>query len=69
MCHVILQDHVIIWSCDFMGKSHSSKVIIQGEFVAIGIVVVEMFLVCHMISQNDLIILFILLFDFMGKGI
>ena len=41
VCHVILQDHVIIWSCDFMGTSHSSKVIIQGEFVAIGIVVVE----------------------------
>ena len=23
VCHMILQDHVFIWSCDFMGKSHS----------------------------------------------
>ena len=21
VCHVILQDHVVMWSCDFMGRS------------------------------------------------
>ena len=31
--HVISQDHVIIWSCDFMGRSQSNKVTIPPSFV------------------------------------
>ena len=35
--HMILRHHVIIWSCDFMGRSHSSPT----GLVAVGIVIVE----------------------------
>ena len=31
--HVISQDHVIIWSCDFMGRSQSNEVTIPPSFV------------------------------------
>ena len=39
--HVILQDHVIIPSCEFMGRSQSRYVIILPRFVTIGIVILE----------------------------
>ena len=39
--HVILQDKMITWSCDFLSRSHSRLVIILPYFVAINIVVVE----------------------------
>ena len=41
VCDVISQDHVIIWSCDFMGKSDSMSILFLSSFVAIGTVVVE----------------------------
>ena len=40
-CHVILQDHVIKGSCDFIGRSPSRKIIIQPSLTAIGTVVVK----------------------------
>ena len=49
VCHVILQDHVIERSCDFMDRSPSRKVTILPSLVAIGTLVVEMLLVCHVI--------------------
>ena len=49
VCHVILQDHVIKRSCDFMDRSPSRKVTILPSLVAIGTLVVEMLLVCHVI--------------------
>ena len=55
VCHVISQDHIIIWSCEFMGRIRSREVIILPRFVAIGIVVVELFLVCYVISKNHVI--------------
>ena len=39
--HVILEDHVIIWSCDVNGRSHSMPVTIIPHLVAINIVVME----------------------------
>ena len=66
VCHVNLQDHVVIWSCDFMGRS-----VTQGKSSFCHICGHKhcdsgdiMFLVCHMISQNHVIVWY---FDFMGK--
>ena len=42
---VISQDHVIKWSCDFIGGSPSWQVTIMPSLVAIANVVVEIFLV------------------------
>ena len=39
--HVILQDHVVKGSCDFMGESPSWQVTTLQNLVTIGIVVVE----------------------------
>ena len=41
VCHMILKDHVIIGSCDFMGRSNPRYVIFLPRFVALSIVVVE----------------------------
>ena len=64
VCNLILQDHMFIQSCDFMGRSHTASHH-PAKFVAIGIVVLEMFLVFHVISQTQVIIWS---FDFKGKG-
>ena len=40
--YVILQDHVIIWSSDWMDRNHRRLVIMLPSFLAISIVVVEM---------------------------
>ena len=41
MCHVMLQDHVIKGSCDFMGKNQSRQVSIVPCFAAIATLIVE----------------------------
>ena len=41
MRYVILQDHVIKGSCDFMGKSQSVWITILPSFVAIGTLIVK----------------------------
>ena len=41
VCHVILQDHVIKQSCDFLGRSPSKPVTILQNLVAIATLVVE----------------------------
>ena len=41
VCHVILQDHIIIWTFDFISESYSRLLIILPRFVAISIVVVK----------------------------
>ena len=41
MRYVILQDHVIKGSCDFMGKSQSVWITILPNFVAIGTLIVK----------------------------
>ena len=38
-----IQDYMIIWSRDFVGRSHSRNIIILPCFVALRIVLVEMF--------------------------
>ena len=38
---VILQDHVVIWSCDFMDRGHSRQFTNLSSFVVISIAVVE----------------------------
>ena len=40
-CHVNSWDRVIMWSCDFLGKSRSRSNYHPAVFVVIGIVVVE----------------------------
>ena len=40
-CHVILQNHIVLCSCDCMGRSHTRLVVILSMFVAIGTVVVK----------------------------
>ena len=40
-CHVILQDHMIERSCDFMGGSLSRQINVLSNLEAIGTVVVE----------------------------
>ena len=42
VCHVILQDHIIKGSCDFMGCSSSYQVTILQRLVAIATLVVEL---------------------------
>ena len=37
----ILQNHVILWSFEYMGNIQSGSVVILPGFVALGIVVVE----------------------------
>ena len=41
VCHVILQDHVVTRSCDFVGESPSWYVTTLQSLVTIGIVIVE----------------------------
>ena len=48
---MILQEHVIKGSCDFMGRSASRGVTILPSFVAIG-KVVEVFLIC-LVTSGD----------------
>ena len=43
VCHMISQNHVIIWSFYFMGKKQLRQVIILPSFVIIDIVVVEIY--------------------------
>ena len=50
VCHVISQDHVIKGWFDFISRSPSRKVTILPSLVAISNVVMEMILVCHVIS-------------------
>ena len=51
VCHMNLQDHKIKASCDFMIRSPSRLVTILPSLTVTGTVVVEMFLVCHMILK------------------
>ena len=51
----ISRDYIISGSRGFMGGSSSLYVITLLILLAIGIVVVEMFLICHMISQDHVI--------------
>ena len=41
VCHVILQDHMINGSCDFMSRSPSREVTILPSLGAIGTLIVE----------------------------
>ena len=41
VCHMILKDHVVKGSCDFMGGNHSWSVTTLQSLVTIGIVLVE----------------------------
>ena len=41
VCCMVLKDHMIIWSCDSTGQSHSWYVTTLPRLVAIGAVVVE----------------------------
>ena len=50
LCHVTSQNPVIEGSNRFMSGSSSWHVTTLPSLVAIGIVVVEMFLVCHVIK-------------------
>ena len=43
VCHMISQNHVIIWSFYFMGKKQLRQVIILPSFVIIDIAVVEIY--------------------------
>ena len=53
-CHVNLQnhDHVIEGSSNFMSWSFSLCITTLLSLVVIGIVIVEIFLVCHLIKQD-----------------
>ena len=57
VCHVILQNHVIKDSSDFIAKNPFRKVTILPTFVATDTVVVLeiMVLVCHVISEDHVI--------------
>ena len=50
ICHVTSQNHVIERSSNFMSESSSWHVTTLPSLVPIGIVAVEMFLVCHLIK-------------------
>ena len=47
VCHVVLQDHVIKRSCDFIGKTHQGQLTFLPRLLVIGTLVVEMLLVCN----------------------
>ena len=53
--HVTSQKYVTEGSSNFMAGSSSWYVATLPTLVAIGIAVVEMFLVCHMIKQDHVI--------------
>ena len=53
--HVTLQNHVIERSSNTVNGSSSWNITILPSLVAIGIVVVKMFLVCHVIKQDHII--------------
>ena len=57
VCHVILLDHVINGSCDFIGKNPSTYVIILLGLVAINTLIAEIkvALVCQVILQDHTI--------------
>ena len=57
VCHVILLDHVIKGSCDFIGKNPSTYVIILLGLVAINTLIAEIkvALVCQVILQDHTI--------------
>ena len=54
--HVTLQDHVIKSLYEFMEGSFSLYISTLPNLVAAGIVLVDMILVCHVISQDRVII-------------
>ena len=54
--HVTLQDHVINGLYEFMEGSFSLYISTLPNLVATGIVLVDMILVCHVISQDHVII-------------
>ena len=54
-CHVTLQNHVIKGSSNFMGGSSLWYITTLASLVAIGIVLIEMFLVCYVIKQDHVI--------------
>ena len=54
ICQVTLQDHLIKGSSDFMERSSSMTVRTVPALVAIGIVVVEMFLIYYSASRNHM---------------
>ena len=50
-----MQDHVTTGSSNFMGGSRSSEVDILSSLVDKGTVILEVFLVCQVISQGHVI--------------
>ena len=52
VCHVILKDHMIIFSCDFMRRTHSSPKFHGHRHRGIEDIIV---LVCLMILQDCII--------------
>ena len=55
ICHVTSQNHVIGGSSNFMSWTSSWYVTNLPSLAARGIVVIEMFLVSHVIKQDDVI--------------
>ena len=53
--HVTSQDHVIEGSRNFVSETSSLYVTTLPSLVTIGIVVVEVFLICHTISHDGAI--------------
>ena len=52
---MISQDHIIKWPWIFKGGSASLYATIFSRLLATGIALVEMFLICHVISQDVVI--------------
>ena len=49
VCYGILQDHVVIWSCQIMSRSHSRLLTIQPSLVAIEILVNDILVNRHLV--------------------
>ena len=67
ICHVTLQYYKIKGQSDIMGKSLSLCVTTLPSLVVISIVVVEMFLTCHVIPKEHVIKKGS--YDFMGRSL
>ena len=54
ICHMTSPDHLIERACEFMGGNSLCYVTTLISLVTIGIVMVEMFLICHIISLEHM---------------
>ena len=54
ICNVTSQDHLLEWSYKFLSGRFSRYITTLANLVTFNILIVEMFLICHMTSLNHM---------------